>query len=59
MKPDGLRGEFSMNKTIKIIKRDNRVKDFDMSRIEKAITKAFIDVYNDELISNGFDMYRA
>lgn len=59
MKPDGLRGEFSMNKTIKIIKRDNRVKDFDMSRIEKAITKAFIDVYNDELISNGFDMYKA
>lgn len=48
-----------MDKTIKIIKRDNRVKDFDMSRIEKAITKAFIDVYNDELISNGFDMDRA
>lgn len=48
-----------MNKTIKIIKRDNRVKDFDMSRIEKAITKAFIDVYNDELVSNGFDMYKA
>ena len=36
----------------KVIKRDNRVKDFDMNRIGTAISKAFVDVYDGDAASD-------
>lgn len=32
---------------IKVVKRDNRVKDFEFGRIEKAVNNAYLDVYRD------------
>jgi len=37
-----------MEKVIKVMKRDSRIKDFDKNRIETAVSKAFEEVYNDK-----------
>lgn len=37
-----------MEKVIKVIKRDSRIKDFDRNRVETAVSKAFEEVYNDK-----------
>jgi ribonucleoside-triphosphate reductase len=40
---------------IKVVKRDNRTKDFDMSRIKEAIHKAYLDVANEETFQEEYN----
>lgn len=46
-------------KEIKVIKRDNRIKDFDISRVGSAVMKAFVDVYGENSFSSALESYDA
>lgn len=48
-----------MSNEIKVIKRDNRIKDFDISRVESAVMKAFVDVYGDNSFSSALESHDA